>query len=86
MRHNSVILERKVSNHPAPQTLRGKVALITGASSGIGRATAIELARRGAKVIVSARRGPEIEALVAEIRKPGTKQRLQSPTSTSKQM
>ena len=53
------------------QTLSGKVALVTGASSGIGRATAIELARRGAKVIVSARRGAEIEALAAEIKREG---------------
>lgn len=60
-----------MSNLVAPKTLSGKVALVTGASSGIGRATAIEFARRGAKVVVSARRRPEIEALVAEIRKQG---------------
>lgn len=53
------------------QTLSGKVALVTGASSGIGRATAVELARRGAKVVASARRRSEIEALVAEIRNAG---------------
>ena len=44
---------------------------MTGASSGIGRATAIELARRGAKVVVSARRATESEAVVAEIKKEG---------------
>ncbi len=55
----------------APQTLQGKVALVTGASSGIGRATAIELARRGAKVVASARRAREIEALVADIKRDG---------------
>ena len=55
----------------ASQTLAGKVALVTGASSGIGRATALELARRGAKVVASARRRPEIEAVVAEIKEAG---------------
>src|SRR5262249_21395375 len=54
-----------------PQTLAGKVALVTGASSGIGRASALELARRGAKVVVSARRRPEIDALAAQIRQEG---------------
>jgi NAD(P)-dependent dehydrogenase (short-subunit alcohol dehydrogenase family) len=53
------------------KTLDGKVALVTGASSGIGRATAFELARRGAKVIASARRQSEIDTLVAEIKKAG---------------
>ncbi|MER9247874.1 glucose 1-dehydrogenase [Mesorhizobium sp. M0590] len=53
------------------KTLDGKVALVTGASSGIGRATAFELARRGAKVIASARRRSEIDTLVAEIREAG---------------
>jgi NAD(P)-dependent dehydrogenase (short-subunit alcohol dehydrogenase family) len=63
-------MEKKMSNKPL-KTLEGKVALVTGASSGIGRATAIELARRGAKVIASARRGAEIETLVAEIKSEG---------------
>jgi NAD(P)-dependent dehydrogenase (short-subunit alcohol dehydrogenase family) len=64
-------LEKQMSTSVSPQTLSGKVALVTGASSGIGRATAIELARRGAKVVASARRRAEIEALVAEIKKEG---------------
>ena len=54
-----------------PQTLVGKVALVTGASSGIGRASALELARRGAKVVVSARRRAEIDSLAAQIRQEG---------------
>ncbi|WEX10206.1 SDR family oxidoreductase [Chelativorans sp. AA-79] len=52
-------------------SLSGKVAIVTGASSGIGRATASLFAREGAKVVVSARRGKELERLVAEIGEEG---------------
>ncbi len=51
--------------------LEGKVALVTGASSGIGRATAKVIANHGAAVMVAARREPELESLVAEIRSAG---------------
>jgi NADP-dependent 3-hydroxy acid dehydrogenase YdfG len=44
--------------------LKGKVAVLTGASSGIGRATAKLFARAGAKVVVGARRKPKLESLV----------------------
>lgn len=47
--------------------LTGKVALVTGASSGIGRATALLYAKEGAKLVVGARRGVELEALVTQI-------------------
>jgi NAD(P)-dependent dehydrogenase (short-subunit alcohol dehydrogenase family) len=47
--------------------LEGKIALVTGASSGIGRASAIELARRGATVVVAARRKEELDQVVEQI-------------------
>lgn len=51
--------------------LTGKVALVTGASSGIGRATALALAMQGAKVVVAARRIDKLTALAAEIKSHG---------------
>lgn len=48
-------------------TLADKVAIITGASSGIGRATARLFAAEGARLVLGARRKDELEALVAEI-------------------
>lgn len=47
--------------------LDGKVALIAGASSGIGRATALLFAREGAKLVLGARRQGELDTLAAEI-------------------
>ena len=53
--------------------LRNKIALVTGASSGIGRATAKLFAAEGAKVVVGARRESELAKLVAEIEAAGGK-------------
>ena len=47
--------------------LHGKVALVTGASSGIGAALAREYAQRGADVVVCARRLERLESLVAQV-------------------
>jgi 3-oxoacyl-[acyl-carrier protein] reductase len=53
--------------------LEGKVALVTGASQGIGRACALALARVGASVAVAARTQPKLDELVAEITSAGGK-------------
>jgi NADP-dependent 3-hydroxy acid dehydrogenase YdfG len=53
--------------------ITGKVVVITGASSGLGEATARHLAERGATVVLGARRVERIEALAAEIEKAGGK-------------
>ena len=52
-------------------TIKGKVAVITGASSGIGYATALALSKAGAKVAIGARRTDKLEQLENEIKKNG---------------
>jgi NAD(P)-dependent dehydrogenase (short-subunit alcohol dehydrogenase family) len=57
--------------------LRGKRALVAGASRGIGRACALALARAGAEVVALSRDAAELDALVAEVRRAGgTAERL----------
>jgi NADP-dependent 3-hydroxy acid dehydrogenase YdfG len=53
------------------ERLDNTVALVTGASSGIGAATARELARRGAAVAIAARRKDRLDALVTQIQQDG---------------
>ncbi|HEY2123738.1 MAG TPA: SDR family oxidoreductase [Chthoniobacterales bacterium] len=50
-----------------PQSLSGKVAIVTGASSGIGRAVAIEFARQRVKQVLSARSEDRLSALAKEL-------------------
>ena len=52
-------------------TFEGKVALVTGGTSGIGKTTAIEFARAGAKVVLTGRREKEGAEVVREIKKLG---------------
>lgn len=52
-------------------TLTDKTAIITGASSGIGRATALLFAEHGAQVVIAARREAELRSLAAEIEEAG---------------
>jgi short-subunit dehydrogenase len=53
------------------ESLSGRAALVTGASSGIGRALALRLAREGARVALVARNADALEALAGEIRAAG---------------
>jgi NADP-dependent 3-hydroxy acid dehydrogenase YdfG len=50
------------------QNIKGKVVAITGASSGMGKAIAIELAKNGAKVVLGARRTEQLEQIVEDIK------------------
>ncbi|HYM60399.1 MAG TPA: SDR family oxidoreductase [Thermoanaerobaculia bacterium] len=54
-------------------SLASLTVVITGASSGIGRATALEAAQRGANVVVAARRAEPLEAVAAECRSLGVR-------------
>jgi NAD(P)-dependent dehydrogenase (short-subunit alcohol dehydrogenase family) len=60
--------ERNIMNN---RTFSGKVALVTGGTSGIGKTTAIEFARAGAKVVLTGRREKEGAHVVEEIKKLG---------------
>lgn len=64
--------------------LDGKVALITGASSGIGEASALALAADGAKVVLAARRLDRLEKLVSQIKDSG-KEAIAIPTDITDQ-
>jgi len=53
------------------QNIKGKIVAITGASSGMGKAIAIELAKNGAKVVLGARRTEQLLQIVDEIKSKG---------------
>ena len=61
--------------------ITGKVVVITGASSGLGEATARYLAERGATVVLGARRAERLQTLVDEITRAAARRPHVSPTS-----
>ena len=65
-----------------PDTFRGQVVIVTGASAGIGKAMALQLASQGAKVAISARRTERLEQVAAECRLRGG-ETLVVPTDVS---
>ncbi len=67
------------SSTKKPLPLAGRVALITGASGGIGQATARELARQGANVVLAARRADLLDAFASELSASGV-EALSVPT------
>lgn len=73
-----------MSQEQRGKPLAGEVAIVTGASSGIGAATARELARQGARVVLAARREDELNAHVLEIKNMGG-EALAVPTDVTSQ-
>jgi NAD(P)-dependent dehydrogenase (short-subunit alcohol dehydrogenase family) len=56
---------------PPPQSLAGRVAVVVGGTTGIGRAISLGLAQAGAEVVAAARRAAEVDAVATEIERLG---------------
>lgn len=59
------------SSQNADRDLQGQVAIVTGGGTGLGRCMSLELARRGAKVVVASRSAEHLDSVVSEIRSAG---------------
>ncbi|KAJ9694351.1 hypothetical protein PVL29_010043 [Vitis rotundifolia] len=71
------------SNNPEPwNNLEGKVVLVTGASSGLGREFCLNLAQAGCKIVVAARRTDQLKALCDEINHPAFSGSPSNPNTT----
>src|SRR5438445_8197522 len=66
-------METKMKGSKMNVSLENKVAVVTGGTSGIGKATSLALANAGAKVVVAGRRENEGQAVVQAIEKSGGK-------------
>jgi NAD(P)-dependent dehydrogenase (short-subunit alcohol dehydrogenase family) len=68
--------DRRIQALASPFALDGKVAIITGSSRGIGRASAEAMARLGARVVISSRKAEVCEAVAHDIRQHGGEARV----------
>ena len=71
VRRHVVAPVARLAGSPLPSPLAGRVVLVTGASSGVGEASARAIAERGATVLCVARRPGELDRVVAEIESAG---------------
>src|SRR5215212_7745285 len=67
VQHYSLLATYYGSDRMPIRTIRGQSVVITGATSGIGRETALAFARGGARVVVAGRRQERLDELVAEV-------------------
>ncbi len=66
-----MMLDTRAQTAASPFSLDGRVAVVTGSSRGIGRASAEAMARLGARVVISSRKAEACEAVAAQIRQWG---------------